>query len=107
MFEISNVKPINKGSMVLSCNVRVVAWGVTINNVVVMQKGTSRWVSLPSREVTSNTGERKFYDILTFDSSSDRETFKDHLLKAIDAEKPSSEEVKIVTSGKSTVSIPF
>jgi DNA-binding cell septation regulator SpoVG len=107
MFEISNIKPINKGSMVLSCNARVTAWGVTLNNVTVMQKGTSRWVSLPSREVTSNTGERKFYDILTFDSASEREDFKNALLKAIDTQKTDEQDEKIVVANKPTVSIPF
>lgn len=106
MFEISDVKQINKGSMVLSCNARVVPWGATLHRVTVMQKGTSRWVSLPSREVAGPNGERKFYDMISFDSPSAREEFKDALLKAIDTIQPSAQE-KPVASSKPTGSIPF
>lgn len=63
--KIQNVKRIDKGVLILKCDVEFEEWGLTIRECVVMNGKNGMWVSLPSRTYEQN-GEKKYYNLIIF-----------------------------------------
>ncbi len=83
MIDIVSVHPINKGDLLATVSVAIRPWKMKIHEVIVMQKGANRWVSLPSRKYESN-GETKYQKLLEFDDSAVEKRFRDQIMQAVD-----------------------
>lgn len=83
MLEIISVNPINKGDMLASVSVHIKPWKMKIHEVMVMQKGLTKWVNLPSRKYEAN-GETKYAKLLEFDDAGVEKRFRDQILSAVD-----------------------
>lgn len=83
MINVFNVNPINKGDILASCSVEITPWKIKIHKIVVFQKGSNRWISLPREKYESN-GETKYTDLLEFTDNGARQRFRDQIMFAID-----------------------
>ena len=83
MIEIENVNPINKGSLLATCDVHIIPWKMTLKEIKVFEKGTQRWISMPSREFVNDAGEKKYIELITFDNEVTRNRFRQQVLENI------------------------
>lgn len=83
MIEISNINPINKGSVLATCTVHVKPWKLKFHKVMIFQKGINRWVTLPSEKYEAD-GETKYKDLMEFDDATVAKRFKEQVLLAVD-----------------------
>jgi len=81
--EVKDIKLINKGSVVSSCNVRIPEICLIIRDVLMFEKNGSRWFNLPSRTYEAD-GKKKYYSFIIFDDSDKTQSFQDDLRKAYD-----------------------
>lgn len=84
MINIENVRAINKGSLLASCDVHIVPWKLRLKEVKIFEKGQNRWIGLPSREITSDMGEKKYVELIAFDNETVKNKFRDQIMGAID-----------------------
>lgn len=84
LIEISDVEPINKGALLATCSVRIVPWKLTFHDVKIFSKGQNRWLTLPSKEFTNQTGEKKYIPQITFDSDSVATRFRNQVMAEFD-----------------------
>lgn len=82
MIEVSNIKQINKGTLLASCDVRIAPWKMTLKEVKIFEKGTQRWIGLPSREYLEND-EKKYIELISFDNNDIKTRFRDQIMKEI------------------------
>jgi hypothetical protein len=85
MIEVLNVNPIKKGSLLASCDVHILPWQCTFRKVKIFEKGANRWINLPSEEYTDETGEKKYFDLVRFDTPAIKERFRDQVMVQINA----------------------
>lgn len=64
--EIQKYREINKGVVKSAFSVKIVTWGLTINDCCLMEKGDKSWVSFPSRKYEAD-GETKYFPYVYFD----------------------------------------
>lgn len=91
MIEVLNIQAINKGNLLASCDVHIIPWKITLNEVKIFEKGTNRWLGLPSREHVNAAGEKKFIELVSFDTEGIKNRFRSQIMGAIDkflAENP-------------------
>ncbi len=91
MIEVKNINPINKGSLLATCEVRIVPWQLTLHDVKIFEKGANRWLGMPSKEFVTETGEKKYTDLISFDSDAVKNRFRAQIMGAVDkfiAENP-------------------
>lgn len=84
-FEILNYRP-NPRDGVLKANfsVKVVKWGgFIISNCTLFDKGSSRWVAMPS-QIVEKDGKKVYYPYIKFDDRDTQQAFVDGILKALD-----------------------
>lgn len=84
MIEIFNINPIYKGDLLASCSVEIKPWKLKIHGIVVFQKGSQRWISLP-REKYEVNGETKYKDLMEFTDQGAAKRFRDQIMEAVDA----------------------
>lgn len=107
MIEVQNIEKIGKGSLMAKCEVYIKPWDLILKEVKIFQKGTSRWVSMPSRDYIDNEGNTKYMELIDFGSPSTRQRFKDQVEKAIKdylKENPNMEAPPVV---KESEEFPF
>lgn len=85
MLEISNINPVNKGSLMATCSVRIGPWKTTFHEIKIFEKGANRWLGLPAREFISDTGEKKYIELVTFDCEAVKNRFRQQVMEAVDA----------------------
>jgi hypothetical protein len=108
MLEIDNVKQINKGALVAVLNVRIVEWKITLYEIKVFQKGENRWLGMPCKEVITQAGEKKYFELVQFDRDDDVKTrFRDEVLAAFDKYSDCGTNVKTASPIKSADDVPF
>lgn len=84
MIEISKYTPINKGAILGKFDIVVPKWGgFYIREILLMQKGQARWISLPSKQYESE-GEKKFYSLNGFQEDKILKSFQEQVMKALD-----------------------
>ena len=83
MIEVTNVMPVNKGSLLATCDVYIQPWDLEINEVKIFTKGTSRWLGMPSKKKEVD-GTEKYYDLINFRKESSRTRFRSQIMSAID-----------------------
>lgn len=85
MLVVENVRQVNKGALVASMSVRIPEWRLVIYEVKIFQKGTNRWLGMPCKEVVSQTGEKKYFELVQFDKDElAKNQFRDQVLAAFD-----------------------
>ena len=84
MIEVSNINPLNKGSLLATCSVRIVPWKMTMHDVKIFEKGANRWITLPAKEFAGESGEKKYTELLTFDCDAVKNRFRSQIMGAID-----------------------
>lgn len=85
MLEIKNINPINKGSLLATCDVHIIPWKMTLIDIKIFQKGSNRWITLPSKEYVNEMGEKKYTELVAFDNDAIRSRFRGQIMEAIDA----------------------
>jgi len=83
MIEVSNINPVNKNSLLATCSVYIKPWHIFLHEVTIFQKGANRWVGMPSRQFESG-GEKKYVELITFDSDAVKKRFRDQIMVAVD-----------------------
>lgn len=84
MIEVKNINPINKGSLVATCDVHIKPWKLTLIEIKIFEKGANRWITLPSKEYVNEMGEKKYTELLAFDNDVIRSRFRSEILSAVD-----------------------
>lgn len=73
---------IDKGFLEATCDVLVVGWGVEILDIKIFSKGSSRWLSLPSR-VFEVDGKKSYAPYLRFPNKDLHDAFASAVFIAI------------------------
>jgi DNA-binding cell septation regulator SpoVG len=84
MIDIQNINPIQKGSLLATCDVHIKPWHMTLHEVKIFEKGANRWIGMPSKEFTTPEGEKKYTDLVTFDNENVKNRFRSQIMGAID-----------------------
>lgn len=99
MLEVQNINAINKGSLLATCDVHIIPWKLTLHEIKIFEKGTNRWLGMPSREYNTEMGEKKYIDLITFDNEGIKNRFRSQIMGAIDkylAENPDMKPENVV-----------
>jgi len=83
MIEISNINPIRKNSVLATCTVYIKPWKMFMHEVVIFEKGASRWLGMPSRKYEKD-GEIKYVELLTFDNEATKKSFRNQILEVVE-----------------------
>jgi hypothetical protein len=106
MIEVKNINPINKGSLLASCDVRIAPWKITLLEVKIFEKGANRWISLPSKEVVNAQGKR-YVELISFDNEAMKNRFRDQVMKSIDDYLLQNPEMKVEDVITESEDLPF
>jgi len=107
MIEIMNIKPIRKGMLLGTCDVYIAPWDMEIMDVKIFEKGTSRWIGMPSKEIPNGEFEKKYVELIKFRKSSTSQRFKDQILDAIKKELHSNPNMEPIPVIKELDDFPF
>lgn len=107
MLEVENIRAINKGNLLATCDVHIKPWRTTLHDIKIFQKGNSRWISLPSKEYTNDAGEKKYTELVTFDNDGIKERFRDQIMRAVEAYIASNPDLKPEDIIKEDDTVPF
>lgn len=107
MLTVSNIQPINKGSVICKCDVHIAPWKMTLKEVMVFQKGAQRWINLPSKQYTNESGETKYTEVIAFDNDAIKTSFRNQITSAIDAYLEQNPEMKVEDAIKPDDTFPF
>ena len=84
MIEVQNINPVNKGSLLATCDVRIAPWKMTLRDVKIFEKGANRWIKLPCREVINAMQEKNYIEMVVFDTDAIKSRFTSQVSAAID-----------------------
>jgi DNA-binding cell septation regulator SpoVG len=82
-FTVKDWRPFSKNTLVGFVSLELPS-GLIIHNVMLHERGDSRWVSMPAREYQKD-GERSWVPLIEFADRDCRESFQRLALEAIDA----------------------
>lgn len=95
MIEVSNISPVNKGSLLATCSVRIIPWKLSLHDVKVFEKGTNRWLGMPAKEKISSTGDKTYIELITFDTEASKNKFREQIMVAVDEYLKQNPEMKM------------
>lgn len=107
MIEVENINPIQKGSLLATCDVHIIPWKLRLHDVKVFEKGVNRWINLPSKEFTNDMGEKKYTEMISFDNESVKNRFKAQIIGAIDKFLAANPDMTPEDAIKPDDSLPF
>lgn len=107
MLEVQNINPIGKGTLLAICDVHILPWKLTLHEVKIFEKGANRWVGMPSKEFTTDAGEKKYVDLITFDNDGVKNRFRSQIMGAIDKYLASNPDMKPEPVIKEDDELPF
>lgn len=107
MINVLNIHAINKGTLLATCDVHIIPWKLTLHEVKVFEKGSSRWISLPSKDFITNEGEKKYTELMSFDNEAIKNRFRSQIMGAIDKYLESNPDMKPEDVVKEDDEIPF
>lgn len=84
MIEILKSKMINKGTLLAVCDVNVIPWKITLKEIKIFQKGSSRWLGMPCRDYLNEKNEKQYYELVAFEDDTAKNAFRDSVLLAFD-----------------------
>lgn len=85
MIEIQNITPIHKGNILASCDVHIIPWKLTLHDILIFEKGDSRWITMPSKQVSGQNGEILYKELITFDNNASKKRFRDQIMEYVKA----------------------
>ena len=84
MIEITKYKPIDKGTIFASFDIKIPKWGnFFIREILYFKKENQRWISFPSKQYEKE-GEKKYYPYNGFDDGAMTKAFQDKVFDALD-----------------------
>ena len=86
MIECLKITLVNKGSLLGFCDLSIPQMGMDIFNIAIFQKGSHKWISFPSKEYESETGEKKYLPYIRFKRKESMDNFTRQALVAIEPE---------------------
>lgn len=107
MLEVQNIQPVHKGNLLAVCDVHIIPWKMTLNEIKIFEKGANRWIGMPAREFVNEQGERKYIELVTFDNDGVKNRFRSQIMGAIDkflAENPDMKPEDVI---KEDEDLPF
>jgi hypothetical protein len=107
MIEVYNINSIGKGSLLATCDVHIAPWHMNLHEVKIFQKGNQRWLGMPAREFANDMGEKKYIDLITFDSEAIKNRFRAQVMEAVDKYLEQNPEMKPDDAVKEGDEIPF
>lgn len=107
MLEVLNINPIQKGSLLATCDVHIIPWKTTFCDIKIFEKGASRWISLPSKEMVNDMGEKKYIELIQFDNDGIKNRFRSQIMGAIDKFLAENPEMKVEDIVKIDDDVPF
>ncbi len=107
MLEVININPIQKGSLLATCDVHIIPWKITFCEIKIFEKGASRWINLPSKEVISDSGEKRYVELITFDNDGIKNRFRSQIMGAIDKFLAENPEMKVPDPIQVDDDVPF
>lgn len=107
MLEVLNINPVHKGSLIATCSVRIVPWKITLHDIKIFEKGANRWIGLPAKEFTNDSGEKKYTELVTFDHDAIKNSFRNQIMGAIDKFLASNPDLKVEDAIKEDDTLPF
>ena len=93
--------------MLATCDVHIIPWKITLQEIKIFEKGANRWIGLPSREFVSDAGEKKYVELITFDSEGIKNRFRSQIMGAIDKFLDSNPGMKPEDAIKDSDELPF
>jgi hypothetical protein len=81
--QIADWKPHSKNTLVGFFTATLPS-GLILHNLMLHEKGNSRWIAFPSREWTDPAGKRQFARFVEFIDRETSDRFRDLLLEALD-----------------------
>ncbi len=107
MIEVTNVVPVNKGSLLCTCDVYIQPWDLELCEVKVFEKGANRWLSMPSREYTNPEGVKKYVELINFRKEATKKRFRDQIMSVIDKYLLDNPDLKVEDLIKPDSELPF
>ncbi len=107
MIEVQNINALNKGSLLAICDVYIKPWHMTLHDVKIFQKGANRWLGMPSKEFITETGEKKYVELITFEGEAVKNRFRSQVMGAVDKFLESNPDMEPEDVIKSTDDLPF
>lgn len=107
MLEVQNINPVGKGSLLATCDVHIIPWRITLNEIKIFEKGANRWIGLPSREFTNDLGEKKYIELVTFDNDGVKNRFRSQIMGAVDKFLSENPDMKPEDVIKEDEDLPF
>lgn len=107
MIEVTNINPVHKNSLLATCDVHIIPWKITLNEIKIFEKGANRWIGMPSREFVNDAGEKKYIELVTFDNDGIKNRFRNQIMAAIDKYLAGNPEMKMEDAIKETDDVPF
>ena len=98
MIEITNINPVMKKSLLATCSVYIKPWHLFLHEVMIFEEGARRWIALPS-QVFEKDGEKKYKELVAFDSEGAKKRFRDQIMLAVDkflAENPNCQPEDVI-----------
>lgn len=84
MIEIKNVKLVQKGALLATCDVSMPDKKMTLKDVRIFEKYPNRWVTMPCRDYVNDAQEKKYFEVVVFDSESYKQEFSKMILHAFE-----------------------
>lgn len=94
MIEVKNINALNKGSLLATCDVHIIPWKLTLHNVKIFEKGVNRWITMPANEYINEAGEKRYIELITFDSEGVKNRFRSQIMEVIDQFLKNNPEMK-------------
>ena len=91
MIEVFNINPVNKGSLLATCDVYIGPWDQELREIKIFEKGQNRWLGMPAREFVNSMGEKKYVELIDFRREATKNRFRAQIMGAVDkylAENP-------------------
>ena len=84
MIEIIEYKPVGKGYLMGTFSLKLPKAGnMILRNLAFFEKGTQKWISMPSREYEED-GQKKYFPLVTFEKPETLKAFQKETISALE-----------------------
>ncbi len=107
MLQVENINPVNKGTLLATCSVKIVPWKLTLHEVKIFEQGAKRWIGMPAREFVAPDGSKKYQELITFDCDAAKNRFRSQIMEAVDTYLQANPDLKAEDVIKEDEDMPF
>ena len=107
MIEVYNVIPLKKGSLLAVCSVYIQPWDMEIHDIKIFEKGTNRWLGMPSKDFVTPDGVTKYKDQMNFRQEVNKIKFRNQIMGAIDKWLAENPDMPMDNLIKENAELPF